>query len=651
MKKVIKNGALPLFVLLLITGFILFVGNYLQAQVVDEYLQADFKFIDGSLNDDSPNMIDGTGYNLSSAVGWDGVTNSAYTFNGSSSYIDCTADSRNITDQITISAWIRANTARRQIMVSKYEMDADAGVSLGMLDDGSVSLEGRDGSNTFHVINSGGYPITDNKWHHIVGVIDQNQWKLYVDCYLLAELNTETVSPQFINSRPLTIGKLSEPNNLGQSRFFQGQIDDVKIYNYPLSEDQLGEVSPPNCTGIPDLLTGLVAYYPLDGDATDLSGNDLHGSLNGTSPVANRFDVGNSALQFNGIDDYIVVNDNPLLNFGTGPFAVCLWVKALDPEGGPQMLVHKGISGQGGQYWLRENEYDEITRLGALITEGDPPGSFLSVTDPIFDDQEWHHLVFQRTYFALEIWVDGEMKIQLPDMQYRNVDNTGNFMIGAQNAWSEGGNYPYVHNYFNGLIDEVRLYNRPLLPEDIVAVANTYCPAELVISADPEFDLYQAENILSTSGTITVNGSTIFKAGSLVQLNPGFHAVAGSEFLAKIEDCIPAEPASTPVIPEPGSAFATNLRNAESSISMQVAPNPVRSNIRILLQLDEPTHANLQVLDMTGRIVQELLHGRELDKGSQTLNADLSHLPAGMYLLSLRTEEAAVTKKIIKNQE
>jgi hypothetical protein len=643
MRELIINPTL--IVLILLTFF-----NITGAQTLEDYLQADFQFIDGALTDGSPNMLDGTGFDLSTVYGYDGSPNSALHFNGNSSYILCSADDRNITDQLTISAWFRTLSDERQIIVSKYDQGADKGYFIGILN-GFATLEGRDGTTNFHRITTEDVRVDDGRWHHLVGIIDKNIWKLYLDCQLLGTLDTGNDTPQFSIPDQLTIGRLSVPTGEGLYRYFAGEIDNVELYNYPVSEFELTNLSESGCSnGNPDLLDGLVAYYPFNGDAQDYSGNDLHGVISGAIPTLDRFALSNAALQFDGTDDYVQVDHDPLLNFGTWPFAISAWVKATDPDGGPQMILHKGISGTGGQYWFRENGFEEEIHLRGVVTEGEIPATEIIVTDPIFDDLSWHHIVFQRTSVAIEFWVDGELAVRLFDTQYRNVDSEGELLIGAQNPWLPGGNFPYIHHHFAGSIDEVRLYNRSLSPEEVLAVSNTDCPETFTLDSNPVYSLYRAGDTLSTSGSVLVTSATTFKAGRVISLQPGFHVLTGTEFLAEIEDCLPAVPAF--ISPE-SAAEAFYLETSideKPGLGMKVAPNPAQSDIRITIQVDEPVSANLQLLDMTGRPLMVLFQSRLLDQDIQTMNADISHLPAGLYLLSFRTEKGVVTKKIIKNQ-
>jgi len=57
---------------------------------------------------------------------------------------------------------------------------------------------------------------------------------------------------------------------------------------------------------------GLVAYYPLNGNANDASGNNYNGRIVGATPCQDRFGKANSAFSFNGVDNYISFESVPL---------------------------------------------------------------------------------------------------------------------------------------------------------------------------------------------------------------------------------------------------------------------------------------------------------------------------------------------------
>lgn len=457
----------------------------LLGQSIADFLQVDLNFNSGSLLDASPNMTVGTGFDLSSAVGIEGMSNTAFQFNGTSSYIDLGTDNRNITDRLTMSAWVKTTSLKRQVVLAKYDVNDDAGFSLSV-QEGLASMEGRDGSGFFHQILLDNYLINDNRWHHLVGIIDGNRWKLYVDCQLVNELITTTEAPLFLTPDPLTIGKLSVPNNNNDSRFFDGQIDNVKLYNTALTVDQLSQISAYSCIDcqMVDLDSGLVAYYPLDGDGLDQSGHELHGTVGGALPAMNQLGEQERAMYFDGVDDYILVAHNDLLNFGTGEFAISLWVQAENPTGGPQMLIQKGVSGDieiNPHFWVRIDAFSPSpNQVEATVTDGYPPATTIGSTTGFFADRDWHHVVFQRTNTHLELWVDQQLISSLADTQFRNLNTNGNLIIGAQNPWDFGGNFPYIHSFLHGRLDEIRLYDRALCGDDILTLAGIVSKVESV---------------------------------------------------------------------------------------------------------------------------------------------------------------------------
>ena len=84
------------------------------------------------------------------------------------------------------------------------------------------------------------YPVGgsfNGAWHHLVGTYDGKALKLYVD----GELKTATPDAGCIiatNAFNLNIARNSEITE----RFYDGAIDDVRIYNYALSEDDVNAI-------------------------------------------------------------------------------------------------------------------------------------------------------------------------------------------------------------------------------------------------------------------------------------------------------------------------------------------------------------------------------------------------------------------------
>ena len=71
--------------------------------------------------------------------------------------------------------------------------------------------------------------------------------------------------------------------------------------------------------------SGLVVYYPFNGNANDASGNGLHGSVNGPVLTTDRYGNSNRAYNFDGVNDLIEVADNSLLDI-TGQISLAAWI-------------------------------------------------------------------------------------------------------------------------------------------------------------------------------------------------------------------------------------------------------------------------------------------------------------------------------------
>ena len=77
-----------------------------------------------------------------------------------------------------------------------------------------------------------------------------------------------------------------------------------------------------------DITTGLVAYYPFNGNANDASGNSNNGTVKGAQLTTDRNGKANSAYHFNGVSDHITLNPSATLSLGANGFTLSAWVNA-----------------------------------------------------------------------------------------------------------------------------------------------------------------------------------------------------------------------------------------------------------------------------------------------------------------------------------
>ncbi|WP_297693672.1 hypothetical protein [uncultured Eudoraea sp.] len=77
--------------------------------------------------------------------------------------------------------------------------------------------------------------------------------------------------------------------------------------------------------------TCLIGYWPFNGNANDESGNENHGTVLGAFLTEDRFGKVNNAYDFDGLDDYIIAEDDDSLEI-PDDFSISVWVK---PEAKP----------------------------------------------------------------------------------------------------------------------------------------------------------------------------------------------------------------------------------------------------------------------------------------------------------------------------
>jgi len=208
--------------------------------------------------------------------------------------------------------------------------------------------------------------------------------------------------------------------------------------------------------------SGLVAYYPFNGNANDESGNGNNGAAHGATLTEDRFGNPNSAYSFNGVDNYIGIMNSPTLEMGYSDYTIAAWIKTTATANNGR-IFSKGSSGCLTGYMMRmggpESAY---VHLENAYNGGCP--TFFYGNNPV-NDGKWHFVtgVVKRSSEA-RIYVDGVLdNSRSLDTSSLNLDNGRNPTIGSNDV----GN---AVEYFNGAIDDLRIYKRALTDSEIVAL-------------------------------------------------------------------------------------------------------------------------------------------------------------------------------------
>ncbi|MCF8373074.1 MAG: T9SS type A sorting domain-containing protein [Bacteroidales bacterium] len=222
-------------------------STLIQSQVnLDSGLVAYYP-LEGSAVDYSSYAILGVVHGATLDIGKNGYSNSAYNFNGINQYIDCDTNQRGITEKVTASVWIRKTTMNNsgQVVVTKYRGGSGTiqqGFQLSINPGGHPRFAGRLGQSStsgFYQIIADEKIVTDGSWHHLLGTVDQNEWNFWVDGDHIGTVIGNSLSPSLVNPDILAIGFYPEI----QGFYFDGTIDEVKVYNRVLNSNEINLLS------------------------------------------------------------------------------------------------------------------------------------------------------------------------------------------------------------------------------------------------------------------------------------------------------------------------------------------------------------------------------------------------------------------------
>ena len=211
------------------------------------------------------------------------------------------------------------------------------------------------------------------------------------------------------------------------------------------------------------LSNGLLACYDLNGNATDASGNNYNGIVHG-SPTTGPDHLGNpnGAYLFNGTNDYVDITNAAF--FLPTQWTYSAWVKVLSNPGTGSGSYIVLIGGSGGAQSLAINNQSNVSNQGFIATsylvESTSDAFALSGTLPTLNT--WYHVAGVRETDTVRIYVNGvqaqKTATTSSGIVYSNVANYAT--IGACSYLSNG--------FFNGYIDNVRIYSRPLTKSEVL---------------------------------------------------------------------------------------------------------------------------------------------------------------------------------------
>jgi hypothetical protein len=314
-------------------------------------------------------------------------------------------------------------------------------------------------------------------------------------------------------------------------------------------------------------------------------------------------------LNFDGTNDF-VLSANAITN-NTQNQTYQAWFRIPSIPVNSDVILQRGNDGSGG--WSVQMGVNATGRLSAGISAS--PDTYLTGTT-VLTPNTWYHATFVfENNNSLRLYLDGnlEASVAIGNRTLRNSDNR--LRVGSGNIASE---------FFNGDIDEVRVWNVALSATDILATKdceldNTQTNVVVYYKFNQGFDLVNNTAITTVTddsgngnnGTLTnfalTGAASNWASGSAVTTGNTCPLVLSSD------------------------NFAQN--------SLMVYPNPTKGFINI----QSVETVSVEVYDMIGKLILS----KQIENEFQ--NLDLTNFPTGIYLLkATNTNGFTQTHKIIK---
>ncbi|PIZ96351.1 MAG: hypothetical protein COX79_05340 [Candidatus Levybacteria bacterium CG_4_10_14_0_2_um_filter_36_16] len=388
---------------------------------------------------------------------------------------------------------------------------------------GSISFKRYDGTNNPSV--TGTKIVNDGAWHYIVGVKSGSTLYLYID-NAPVKTGTDTTTGTTTNSSAVYLGERGNG-----SQYWNGAIDEVKIYNFALTADEikldmnrgasqvLGSLSDTSgLTGGSVASNSASAEYCIPGDTAtcsapvgrwdfeegnggtvnDISGNSLTGTMtnNATWSSGKLGKAGN----FNGasVRQGVQISSNALLNPGTGSFTTEAWIRTSQTGTVKRIVTKRGSSGTWYSMFIQNGKLDFETSVSYPTYYSSTAGN------RTINDGKWHHVVMVRDTGQSKVllYVDGILDINPTDNTAgQSITNSEIFEIGI---W---GSETYDTGSYTGKIDQVKTYNYARTPSQIAYDYNKGAPIAHWKMDECQGGTANDSSGNNNNGTITIGGS------------------------------------------------------------------------------------------------------------------------------------------------
>lgn len=212
-----------------------------------------------------------------------------------------------------------------------------------------------------------------------------------------------------------------------------------------------------------------IANYPFNSNAENTISTNYHGTVNGAVLSEDRDLNPNSAYEFDGVDDYISINNQPVIN--SSNFTITAWANMAGSGGGTHafnpIFVQRNsdITSTSSLIALfAETQNNEVSFMVRNQNSGISP---ITVSSSTVNYNEWHFYAAVKDSTSLTLYIDSV-----------EVGSVPCSILGSYNTITDNtdiGRHYYsgaAKSFFNGKIDDVEIHNCALSEDEILDIYN-----------------------------------------------------------------------------------------------------------------------------------------------------------------------------------
>ncbi|MBI3853459.1 MAG: LamG domain-containing protein [Verrucomicrobia bacterium] len=387
-------------------------------------------------------------------------------FDGTNGYVSIPHTNAFNAYPFAATAWIRTTSINptAQGIVSKYPDAQFDGWSVHLVN-GRVNVWYIRSFGNW-VLASGDNPIdagfvADGSWHHIAFAVDATGGRVFVDGTLRATAIWTGPAGPVTTTLPLQIGRYYTYANR-----FQGDIDEVSVWNQALGANTVNYLKHRRLTGNEDGLAGL---WHLDEGMGTITSNAVVGAVGGTlsnspawtgsaAPIALAM-VATNCLRFDGTNGYVQVPHNTNLN--AYPLTAMGWFRTTNTVSFVQGIVSKYAESSLNGWSL----FVQNGKLRGFFYRPGFGAAIDATSVATVADGGWHHAALTVDAAGGKLWLDGSVVGTGSWVSPGPPTNTQPVLLGCYSP----ANYS---QRFHGALDEITVWNRALTTNEIQTLKN-----------------------------------------------------------------------------------------------------------------------------------------------------------------------------------